>query len=80
MTYTLGVRGKLFVAEHVPARVCVETGEQLFSPETVERCSALSGEEETETIHRDSHLDSTAQPGAQADAAKSAAPLKLSLD
>ena len=37
VTYTLGVRGKLFVIEHVPARVCVETGEQLFSPETVER-------------------------------------------
>ena len=37
VTYTLEVRGKFFVIEHVPARVCVETGEQLFSPETVER-------------------------------------------
>ena len=37
VTYTLEVRGKFFIIEHVPARVCVETGEQLFSPETVER-------------------------------------------
>ena len=37
VTYTLEVRGMFFIIEHVPARVCVETGEQLFSPETVER-------------------------------------------
>ena len=37
VTYTLEVRGKFFIIEHVPARVCVETGEQLFSPETAER-------------------------------------------
>ena len=37
VTYTLAVRGKFFIIEHVPARVCIETGEQLFSPETVER-------------------------------------------
>jgi YgiT-type zinc finger domain-containing protein len=37
VSYTLEVRGKFFIIEHVPARVCVETGEQLFSPETVER-------------------------------------------
>ena len=37
VTYTLEVRGKFFIIEHVPARVCVKTGEQLFSPETVER-------------------------------------------
>jgi YgiT-type zinc finger domain-containing protein len=37
VTYTLEARGKFFIIEHVPARVCVETGEQLFSPETVER-------------------------------------------
>ena len=37
VTYTLEVRGKFFIIEHVPARVCVETGEQLLSPETVER-------------------------------------------
>ena len=37
VTYTLEVRGKFFIIEHVPARVCVETGDQLLSPETVER-------------------------------------------
>ena len=36
VTYALEMNGKFFVIEHVPARVCVETGEQLFSPDTVE--------------------------------------------
>jgi len=35
--YTIDVNGQLIVIENVPARVCVETGEQLFAPETVER-------------------------------------------
>ena len=37
VTYTIEKDGKLFVVENVPARVCVETGEQLFAPETVEQ-------------------------------------------
>jgi len=37
VTYTLEVNGKFFIIEHVPARVCEETGEALFAPETVER-------------------------------------------
>ena len=37
VTYTLLVDDKLFVIENVPARVCLETGERLFAPETVER-------------------------------------------
>jgi YgiT-type zinc finger domain-containing protein len=37
VTYTLEMDGRLFVIENVPARVNVETGEQYFSPETVER-------------------------------------------
>jgi len=37
VTYTIDIDGKLLVIEHVPARVCLETGEQLFSAETVER-------------------------------------------
>jgi len=37
VTYTLPMGDKFFVIENVPARVCVETGERLFSPETVER-------------------------------------------
>ena len=37
VTYTIDLDGQLLVIEHVPARVCLETGEQLFSAETVER-------------------------------------------
>ena len=37
VTYTLEMNGRLFVVENVPARVDTETGEQFFSPETVER-------------------------------------------
>jgi YgiT-type zinc finger domain-containing protein len=36
-TYTLLKDGNLFVIENVPARVDEETGEQYFSPQTVER-------------------------------------------
>jgi YgiT-type zinc finger domain-containing protein len=36
VTYILETDGKVFIIEHVPARVCQETGEQYFSPETVE--------------------------------------------
>lgn len=41
VTYTLAYEGKFFLIEHVPARVCRETGEQYFSPETVERIHEL---------------------------------------
>ncbi len=41
VTYTIDVDGKLLVIERVPARVCLETGEQLFSAETVERIQQL---------------------------------------
>jgi YgiT-type zinc finger domain-containing protein len=41
VTYTAEVDGRLVVIEHVPARVCVETGEQFFSPKTVERIHAI---------------------------------------
>ncbi len=37
VTYTLLVEKKFFIIESVPARVCLETGERFFSPETVER-------------------------------------------
>ena len=36
VTYTLEHDGKFFIVENVPARVCKESGEQFFSPETVE--------------------------------------------
>jgi len=41
VTYTLEVNGQLIVIESVPARVNVETGEQLFSPDTVERLQKM---------------------------------------
>lgn len=41
VTYTIEIDGQLTVIEHVPARVCLETGEQLFSAETVERIQQL---------------------------------------
>lgn len=37
VSYTLEMGGKLYVVENVPARVDRETGEQFFSPKTVER-------------------------------------------
>ncbi len=41
VTYTLEVGGRFYIVENVPARVCRETGEQFFSPQTVERIHAL---------------------------------------
>lgn len=41
VTYTLKYLGKLYVIEHVPARICRETGEEYFAPETVEHIQSL---------------------------------------
>ena len=41
VTYTLEYKEKFYVIEHVPARVCQETGEELFSPDTVEHIQRL---------------------------------------
>jgi YgiT-type zinc finger domain-containing protein len=41
VTYTLEAAGKFYVVEQVPARVCKETGEQYFAPETVAHIQAL---------------------------------------
>ncbi len=41
VTYTLEHGGRFYLIEHVPARVCQETGEQYFAPETVEHIQAL---------------------------------------
>ena len=46
VTYTLEVKGKLIAIENVPARVNAETGEQLFSPDTVERLQKLVAEKQ----------------------------------
>ena len=37
VTYSIEFDGKFILIENVPARVCLETGERFFSPETVER-------------------------------------------
>lgn len=37
VTYTFELNAKLYVIEHVPARVNLATGEQFFAPATVER-------------------------------------------
>jgi YgiT-type zinc finger domain-containing protein len=41
VTYTLEHGGKFYLIKHVPARVCRETGEQYFAPETVEHIQSL---------------------------------------
>jgi len=52
VTYTLEKDGKFIIVENVPATVCVETGEQFFSPETVERLQQMiwEGEEPKRVI------------------------------
>lgn len=45
VTYTLEVDGKFVIVENVPARVCLETGEKLFAPETVERLQQMAWEQ-----------------------------------
>lgn len=41
VTYTLVYKDKFYVIENVPARVCQETGEEYFSPDTVEKIQRL---------------------------------------
>ena len=41
VTYTLEMGGKFYIVENVPARVDEETGEQFFSPSTVERLQEI---------------------------------------
>lgn len=45
VTYTLQVNDQLIVIENVPARVNTETGEQLFSPDTVEHLQQMVREQ-----------------------------------
>jgi hypothetical protein len=46
VTYTLLKDDKFYIIEDVPARVNVETGEQLFAPETVEQLQQIVWEQE----------------------------------
>ncbi|MEG3908788.1 YgiT-type zinc finger protein [Microcoleus sp. w1-18aA5] len=45
VSYTLEINGKFIIIENVPARVCVETGERFFSPETVEHLQKMIWED-----------------------------------
>lgn len=54
--YLLERGGKFYIIEYVPARVCRETGEQLFSPETVEHIHSLIKGEEASKSNRDPGL------------------------
>ena len=47
VTYSIEINGKIYVIENVPARVNMETGEQFFSPDTVERLHQIILNEET---------------------------------
>lgn len=49
VTYTLEIHGKFIIIENVPARVCLETGERFFSPETVERLQNIIWEDRKPT-------------------------------
>jgi hypothetical protein len=52
VTYTLEIDGKLFLIKNVPARVNVETGEQFFSPKTVDRLQQIvwKGQQPVQTM------------------------------
>ena len=51
VTYVLEHVGRFYLVEHVPARVCKETGEQYFAPGTVERIQALiKGKKEPDKV------------------------------
>lgn len=41
VTYTIEYQGRVVIIENVPAQVDPETGEQFFSPETVEQLQAI---------------------------------------
>ena len=41
VTYAIELDGKWIIIEHVPAKVCPQCGEKLFSPDTVERLQQI---------------------------------------
>jgi YgiT-type zinc finger domain-containing protein len=49
VNYVLEMDGRYIIIENVPARVCLETGERLFSPETVERLQQVIWESKEPT-------------------------------
>jgi hypothetical protein len=49
VTYTLVKDGQFYIVENVPARVNLETGEQFFSPQTVEHLQQIILEQKRPT-------------------------------
>lgn len=49
VTYTLEVNGEFFLIENVPARVDLDTGAQLFAPNTVKRLQEIILDRESPT-------------------------------
>jgi YgiT-type zinc finger domain-containing protein len=49
VNYVLEMDGKFIIVQNVPARVCMETGERFFSPQTVERLQQLIWEKRKPT-------------------------------
>ncbi|MEW6349133.1 MAG: YgiT-type zinc finger protein [Thermodesulfobacteriota bacterium] len=47
VTYVLEYEGRVVIVEHVPARVCIETGERLFAPDIVEHLQRIVWEQRT---------------------------------
>lgn len=47
VTYMLEMDGKFIIVENVPARVCLETGERFFAPDTVEHLQRIVWERRT---------------------------------
>lgn len=47
VTYTLQINGDFILIENVPVRVNQETGEQFFSPTTVERLQKIVLDKQT---------------------------------
>jgi YgiT-type zinc finger domain-containing protein len=45
VTYTIELDGKWIIIEHVPAKVCPQCGERLFSADTVERLQRTAWEQ-----------------------------------
>jgi YgiT-type zinc finger domain-containing protein len=41
VTYSIELDGKFYIIENVPARVCIETGEKFFSPETLDHLQEI---------------------------------------
>ena len=52
VTFTCEYHGRFYIIRHVPARVCQETGEKCFSPDTVRRIQNLiwSGKKPDEVL------------------------------